>query len=135
VRPEITDREQLMPRYRPASAAAQWAMYDLLFRLLRVARVPTHVVRYEDLVADPRRTVAGVLRFAGMAVDDHSLAALGPESVTLGIDHTVAGNPMRFTTGAVPLRRDEEWRERMPARARGVVSAVTAPLRARYRYR
>jgi UDP-N-acetylglucosamine transferase subunit ALG13 len=135
VRPEITDREQLMPRYRPAVAAAQWAMYDLLFRLLRLARVPTHVVRYEDLVDDPRRTVAGVLRFAGMPVDESSLAALRPGSVTLDVDHTVAGNPMRFTTGEVPLRRDEEWRDRMPKRARAVVSAVTAPLRARYGYR
>jgi len=53
----------------------------------------------------------------------------------LGVHHTVAGNPMRFTVGTTPVRLDEAWRREMPAGRRRLVSAITAPLRRRYGYR
>jgi hypothetical protein len=55
-------------------------------------------------------------------------------SVTLGVDHTVAGNPMRFHQGPLALRLDEAWKSKLPERDQRIVAAVTTPLRLRYGY-
>jgi hypothetical protein len=54
--------------------------------------------------------------------------------VRLGTAHTADGNPVRFATGAVPLREDDEWRRHLPSRDRLSVGAITAPLLLRYGY-
>jgi hypothetical protein len=41
---------------------------------------------------------------------------------------------MRFRSGHLELVLDEEWRERMPAGSRSVVTAITAPLLSSYGY-
>ena len=55
-----------------------------------------------------------------------------PGTVHLGGSHSVAGNPMRFTTGDIPLHVDEAWRTAMRPRDRRTVGALTFPLRAWY---
>ena len=46
---------------------------------------------------------------------------------------TVAGNPLRFRHGTMPIRPDEEWRRKMARGDRLLVSAVTWPLELAYR--
>ncbi len=135
VRPEIDGGTAHMPRYGVAASALRWSVYAALFEALRLLRVPIMVVRYEDLLRDPRGTVARVLRFAGRPDLTRSLAHLTVDSIQLGPHHTVAGNPMRFQTGRVELRVDEAWRAAMPARDRDLVTRLTSTLRRRYGYR
>jgi hypothetical protein len=56
--------------------------------------------------------------------------------VTARLDggHSVSGNPMRFTTGPVPITRDEQWRTHMPRSQQRAVTALTWPLMAGYGY-
>ena len=77
-------------------------------------------------------TAQRILDFAGRRRTPGDLAFVGEGSVTFGMGHTVSGNPMRFSTGAVPLRPDEEWRTRMPRRQRMLVTAMTGVGLARY---
>ncbi len=139
VRPETPDGE-LMVRYGPWSAAEQYVQHNLVFDLLRLVGTPRELVRYEDVVADPGGTLRRILAGAGLPdPGDEGLAFIGRERdgaavVDLAADHSVAGNPMRFRTGEVALRRDDRWRREMPAPARRLVTAVTAPLLLRYRY-
>ena len=42
--------------------------------------------------------------------------------------------PMRFTTGRIRIRRDEQWRAALPPGQRRAVTALTLPLLARYGY-
>jgi hypothetical protein len=49
-------------------------------------------------------------------------------------NHMMAGNPVRFTSGFVPIRADTEWREGMGRCHFYVVTALTLPLLARYGY-
>lgn len=88
-------------------------------------------MRYEDFAAEPRRAVEELMSFMGESgptpfVDDHT--------VRLRPNHIVAGNPSRFTTGAVTIRADEEWRRQMSRRDRLLVSGLTMPLMRRYGY-
>jgi hypothetical protein len=52
----------------------------------------------------------------------------------VGVQHTVAGNPVRMQSGPVTLRVDDAWRGAMSARDRRLVTLLTFPLLARYGY-
>ena len=57
---------------------------------------------------------------------------LAGRRVELKENHTVAGNPIRFTRGPLEIRADAEWQALMPARQRAVVTGLTWPLLWRY---
>lgn len=134
-RPEVVDASSQMHRYTPRQSAWWWSTFDAAVWVMARTGVPVHTVRYEDFVADPRESIRDVLTFAGHPHDDSRLAHLGADRVTLAKAHLVAGNPMRFRTGTIPLRIDDEWRRALPAMDRRVVDLLTAPSRHRYRYR
>jgi hypothetical protein len=96
-------------------------------------RVPYLRIRYEDLVAEPLSTLRRVGRFAWdtPVVDPGELAE---GRVTFATDHTVDGNPIRFQTGSVELRLDDQWRVAMAPATRRTVTVFTAPLLANYGY-
>jgi len=50
------------------------------------------------------------------------------------MNHTVAGNPMRFRVGTIRLTVDDAWRSELPAARRRLVSLLTRPLLVRYGY-
>jgi glycosyltransferase involved in cell wall biosynthesis len=91
------------------------------------------LVRYEDLVAFPEREVRRVLGAAALAPPE-DLAFIRDGLVTLGVDHTVAGNPMRFDQGEVVLRRDDGWRSALRPGNSRIVTLETWPLLLRYGY-
>lgn len=129
-RPEVTGAETYMPRYSAARVAAEWVSYRILFQGLSMFGVPLLIVRYEDLVRDPRNTVAQVLAFCGLSPTDDDLKHVEDRVVMLNAHHTVAGNPMRFRTGRVAIQPDEDWRQELPRSRRLLVGALTAPIRA-----
>lgn len=122
-----------MRRVAPRRASLQWladnGAMSLLAAFDRVQRL-----RYEDLTADPRRAVREIAAFAGLHPTDADLAFLDGDRAQFSARHGVAGNPMRFHTGEVPLRRDDAWRHALPRRQRALVSAVCAPLLPAYGY-
>lgn len=134
-RPEADGgRYTLMVRYSPTKSALLWSAHNLLFALLGRLGVQTRRLRYEDFVTDPGSALEELGRFAGLPARAQDLPFLHGSSVTLSPSHTVSGNPMRFRTGEVPLRRDDAWRNQLPRERRWLVSALTAPLLARYGY-
>lgn len=133
----------LMPRCSPARSAFNWCTHNLAMGVLARAErhrrangreVAVHRVRYEELVADPHGTVRSLAAIAGLAPAEVDLRYLGDARADLRITHSVAGNPMRFQVGEVPLRPDEAWRTGLPVRHRRVVSAICAPLLTAYGY-
>jgi hypothetical protein len=135
-RPEVAGRPDEMPRYGSSRAAAKWLSYNSLFHLLAATGVPTLPLRYEELVADPCTALRKILDLAGLGTGAGDLGFVDPTgpAVELAPSHSVAGNPMRFRSGRLGLVLDEEWRERMPAGSRSVVTAITAPLLTTYGY-
>jgi hypothetical protein len=132
IRPESGRAE--MTRYRPGRSALLWNAQNSALGLLAGRGVPVLRVRYEQFVADPVRTLRQVAGFAGLDLATADLDFLGRSRVTLGTGHSAAGNPMRFTTGAVPLHSDDAWRCALAPRHRRLVGALCAPLLAAYGY-
>jgi hypothetical protein len=128
-----------MTRYSPFTAASLWASQNLAFHGLEARGVPTLRLRYEDIVANPREALATVAQFAGLDPesarsatwlrddDSESWASLAPS-------HTVSGNPVRFQTGEIAIRPDDRWRTEMARGPRRIVTALTLPLLASYKY-
>jgi hypothetical protein len=121
-----------MLRYGVVSASGRYLLYNLLTEGLRRERLPYVRLRYEELVASPADALQRILGGVGEAGEP--LPFIQDGSVTLRPSHTVDGNPMRFARGPVALRLDDEWRTRLGAGDRILVSALTWPLLARYGY-
>jgi UDP-N-acetylglucosamine transferase subunit ALG13 len=123
-----------MFRYGAASASARYLYYNGLAHALKATRVPYRLLRYEDLLEAPERHLRDTLSFAGRAPADGEFGFLHGGHAELAPNHTVDGNPMRLQQGPVLLRIDDAWRRQMGVVDRTVVSSLTAPLLAAYRY-
>jgi hypothetical protein len=134
-KPEVVDRDEYLDTYNPFRMGFRWVTYNSLIHFLRLdPAIPSLLVRYEDLVRDPRKTVRRILGLAGLSLREEELGGIGDRWVRVTAAHTIAGNPVRFRHGRIALRLDEEWRRRLRPRDREVVSAITLPLLARYGY-
>jgi hypothetical protein len=131
--PVADGRTASMVTMGPVTSVRNWSKTCLEAELLRrfVARDRWLSVRYEDFVARPEATVDRVLAFLGVP---ETGPFVGPDTVRLGTNHTMAGNPNRFRTGAVRIAEDDEWKVRMPRRDRMVITAAASPMLARYGY-
>jgi len=133
-RAEVVEGDDLMATDTPLRMSARYLGYNLLFHLLRALGVRGLLLRYESLVRDPAGELARVLALAGRPAAAGELGFIGDGWVELGPSHALAGNPMRFRSGRVPLRVDEEWRGQLRRRHRLLTSVSTWPLLLRYGY-
>jgi hypothetical protein len=132
-RPE-TDGTDEMTRYSPGRSAMLWNAHNAAFGLLARRGVAVRRIRYEQFLADPWTALRELCAYAEVAVSDSDLDFLGPGHADLGVGHSAAGNPMRFTVGRLPLRRDDAWLRALPGGQRRLVGAVCAPLLRAYGY-
>lgn len=133
--PDLPGRQLRMIRYGTVAASLRYDLYNLAVAAAPPLRRTAVRLRYEDLVTDPAGHVAHLLAHAGMTPTTAMLTHLGdPTAIRLGTDHTVDGNPMRFSTGALELRDDQSWRDDLSPRRRHTVDLVTAPWLAAYGY-
>lgn len=132
VRPEAPETE--MRRWSPRTTALWWSIQNVMADGLRLTGVPSCRVRYEDFVTDPAAALRRVGELAGVAPDPDQLDRLADWQVELVANHSVSGNPLRFQTGVVTIRRDEAWRSAMPSRDVRLVETLTLPVRARFGY-
>jgi sulfotransferase family protein len=138
-RPEgLSAPGEFMAQWSPAKTAVHWNAENAAFALLARRGTTTTRLRYEEFLRAPAEALRQCAEFAGLTVDDAALAFLtenaGVVSARLSATHTASGNPMRFQTGPIQLRRDETWRTRLAAQDRRTVTALTLPLLRHYGY-
>lgn len=130
----VAEGTRAMATRKLLPSVARWTENCLSAEALR-RKVPPErwlFLRYEDFATDPRDAVSRILAFLG---EDPNPPFVDEDSVELGVNHTVAGNPNRFRTGRVRIRLDDEWTRRMPRRRQLTVRALAWPLLLRYGYR
>jgi hypothetical protein len=135
-RPEVVTSETLMPQYSILKSSALWSYHNALFHVLSWVGTPVRRMRYEQFVDAPADGLAEIREFLGLpasSVDFIVDDGTGPVA-HLGMSHSVSGNPMRFQSGGIRLRRDAAWRTDMPAGKRRLVTLLTWPSRLRYGY-
>ncbi len=117
----------------PARSSLRWTARNLGTEALW-RRSPTRylMLRYEDFVAEPQKTIGRALELVGE--ETAPLSHVAEREVKLGANHNIWGNPNRFQTGLVRLRSDDEWVYRMRSQDKSLVTALTLPLLIRYGY-
>jgi hypothetical protein len=134
-RPEVLERDELMHRATPWRTAMEWVTFNALFHVLRAIGTSVERVRYEDLVGRPREVLTRIALHEGRMIQGSDLSFIDGTRVALGVDHMVAGNPMRFRQGDFELRVDDAWRRSMRRDQRLVTTMLTWPLLVLYGYR
>jgi len=132
--PHVHDRQRSMPTYTPRRTAIIWSTFQLEAALLRALSPQSSRIRYEDLVASPRRTLEMALASMGLPAQPDWLEHVDESGVTLGSSHGIAGSRSRFTTGRIALQLDDDWRSTLSPVSRRVVTALTLPQLIRYGY-
>jgi hypothetical protein len=108
-----------------ARTIAGWTATNALVEALgRSGKVPYLRLSYEGFCADPDRALTRVAAFLG----EEPPPLIGPDGIDPGIQHQVAGNPVRFVRGPIAIRADDEWRRSMSVLGRRTVTAATWPM-------
>jgi len=142
VKPEVYWKTEYMDRVNPFSAAWLWNFTNLLMQSLQKVKGGYLFVRYEELIDSPRLWLSKILDFAGGGPEKEAglLEPLTEKLLSAGdntnqvTDHTAGGNPSRYHHGAITLRPDNEWRQKMSATQKRLVTTLTAPLLHKYGY-
>jgi hypothetical protein len=132
-RPEKVSPDEYMTVWTTRQITRNWVTTTLLVSAISRFGVTATTVRYEDLMTDPVAEIDRVGDVLGLPVTGVE-QFLTSDSVRLSPAHTLDGNPMRFATGPIPIRADEEWRTSLPARDRRLVETLSWPWRRRYGY-
>jgi hypothetical protein len=127
------DEPMYMSQHPPARSAKLWLVWNLTAEMIWARRPGRYLrLRYEDFTDRPRETLEKVVRLIHDEVPP--LPFVGDFEVNLTRNHSMAGNPSRFETGTVTIRRDDTWREQLPRSTRRLVTLLTWPLARRYGY-
>ncbi len=129
-RPETDD--DFMPVYSPRRSAFRWLSdnsgFSMLGRHTKLLRI-----RYEDFLQQPKQTVASISEF--MQIKQPDLSFINGSTIRSNhVMHSVAGNPMRFSSDDITLRHDSAWEKQLAMRHKIEVSTICAPLLRKYGY-
>ena len=137
-RPGTNRPSELLDQRSAHVASALWSGAHLLTETLKPRAAGYIRVRYTDFVTSPAAVVRQVLtsvglhEHEGLATGPGRLAHLNGRTLRLGVQHVLAGHPVRDATGEVRLTEDLEWQRALAPPKRLLVSALTFPLLARY---
>ena len=87
-------------------------------------------LHYNRFVADPQHTLHQIKDF--LNEKDINVNVFHDGKIEPKVDHTVSGNPVRFKTGKIRIRMDDEWKTKMKREDRLLVSLLSYPLMKRY---
>jgi hypothetical protein len=123
-----------MPRFSLVKNAFSWNEFNLGAEAVE-RKAGAHRfkrTRYEDFVEDPRGTIKDIVEFVGE--EPVNLPFSDQRMGTLGVNHTVSGNPSRFKRGEIVIRADNEWIRRQASSLRWATTFMTLPFLRRYKY-
>jgi hypothetical protein len=123
-----------MPLLGTVESTFQWLVMNGGAAALRRLHHGRHslLVRYEDFTAAPQVITRSILDF--IRETDAQLPFVDERTVEVGVHHTVAGNPVRFSRGATVIQEDDQWKSRLPKADRLVSTAMAIPQMIVYRY-
>jgi hypothetical protein len=124
LRPEIREGNEFFPRFSLVNSSLRWNSSYIHASALRYF-ASYQSVSYEDLVNHPGQTVSSIMAHIGKR--GHKLDFMNERTVYLKANHSVSGNPSRFNQGAIEIRVDNEWKEKMTRSQIVLVTSLTFP--------
>jgi hypothetical protein len=129
-----TDYPSAMRQQGPAKSTMGWVVLNVAAERVQreVPRERWMFLRYEDLVAHPQDVIRWIVQVVGE--DGMTDAFIDETTAIVETNHTVSGNPIRFTHGKIEIRLDDEWILKQSLFDRSVSTALALPLMRRYDY-
>lgn len=124
---------EYMKNLRPSRVSIDWAINHTLMTLASSQFAAYGRYRYEDFAREPRRVLTEMVRQLELAAPDE-LPFLSDDVVRLGSDHAMLGNPSRFEQGAITIRPDVEWQDKLARGPKREVTLLTLPWLMKYGY-
>jgi SAM-dependent methyltransferase len=126
-----TDRDnvELMPKFSASYSTTSWLARNLVVEAIG-RRGPVEVVQYDEMARDPAAVLRQLAAFVGEPAGD--MEFLTSATATIAPTHSVGGNPVRMTSGAIKIEPDEEWQHGIAARDRVLATTIALPLLHRY---
>ena len=97
-------------------------------RLRRHGR-PTTRMAYEELIAEPQKQIGRLLAELHLDPHDAAEAWVAPDQAVMVPNHSIRGNRVRHSTGALTMSVDDRWRHDLPRSMQLAVQLITAPVR------
>jgi len=120
-------KEEFIPVASTLKAIQLWLIHNGLAQIFIRRHSYGLTVPYELFAARPGPVVTEIVRRI-CDVDSVSLPFfLNDFEVELGVNHTVAGNPIRLNSGRIKIRPDVEWLEKIPIFKKALIGALTWP--------
>ncbi|TCJ15470.1 sulfotransferase [Rubrobacter taiwanensis] len=110
-----------------------WSEWNLAIESVWKRRRKRYMLlRYEDFVEAPQSSLRDILRFAGEGTAE--LFFEDERRASLETSHIFSGNPDRFLSGTVTIKRDDGWKRDMKAAKQAMVTSLTWPGLIHYGY-
>jgi hypothetical protein len=100
-----------------------------LTRRLRRGGRPTTRMAYEELIAQPQKEIGRLLTELHLDAHDAAEAWVAPDQAVMVPNHSIRGNRVRHSTGALTMSVDDRWRHDLPRSMQLAVLLLTAPVR------
>jgi len=133
-RPELHWKDEDMPRFNATTSSLHWCAANALMETFN-KDIPAdyHRMRYEDLVADPRKSISDA--WTAFNLPRPNLEWISDQNeVFLKNAFTVAGNPFRFKKGKIAIAPDDEWKTKMKSTTKLLVATASFPYLLKYSY-
>ncbi len=132
MKPEINYSIPL-EKIHPVRNALMWLMWNRVIENRWKKRENRYLLlKYEDFVSNTERSLDTIFDF--IDIDKESFAAEASNVYNLNSTHSVAGNPVRFNTGSVKIKSDDEWKKQLDPKTRFLVNIFTFPDLLKYGY-
>lgn len=135
IRDDVTAGSNLLQeQFKPTKVALQWNAWNLLLEMFGKQELKQRYMflKYENFMQNPQQTIKNILNLVAHETTD--LPFINPSLVSLKVNHTIWGNPIRSKIGAVQLRSDDAWKKAITIPHKTTVTAITWPLLLKYGY-
>jgi len=125
--------EAYMGRQGVLASARDWFLANSIASTFSKLFPYYTLLRYEDFAEQPKKELERVFKSLKLNLPQINFF-ISDNTVKVGINHTVSGNPVRLHHGEIKLRPDVVWTQRMPTAQKLVVTLITWPLLFKYGY-
>jgi hypothetical protein len=122
-------RKSYLKAFPTTTVTWWWLSYNLSAEILRAYAKKFIVVRYEDFVQRPEKTLREIIR--GIDETPAGTRFIKGDQVQFGIQHVIASNPDKLSSDRIKIR-ENQWQ--LPLSPYILVSILTLPLLLRYQY-
>ena len=127
------ERTIYMGRVNSLRSSLSWDIRNMLTEFY-FSNSPKYLkIKYEDFVKEPKKIIIKITKFLGF--ENERLPFIDENTVQMGINHSVWGNPGRFANGEVKIKSDNEWEKKLSKKDKLITTFISFPLLYKYGYR